>query len=80
MGASKESKNLKANLEHWKDFMSEMFEFFVYFSWRNSNMKREHFLLVVNHNYGTGKGNCYEKVNGFMKEKQENVIFSKFVK
>jgi hypothetical protein len=32
VGASKESKNLKANLEHWKDFMSGMFEllFFLY--------------------------------------------------
>ncbi len=42
-------------------------------------MKRLHFVLVVNHNYGTGKVNCYEKVNGFVKEKLENVNFSKFV-
>ncbi len=36
-------------------------------------------MLVVNHNYGMGKVNCSEKVNGFMKEKLENVNFSKFV-
>jgi hypothetical protein len=36
-------------------------------------------VLVVNHNYGMGKVNYYEKVNGFMKEKLENVNFSKFV-
>jgi hypothetical protein len=42
-------------------------------------MKREHFVLVVNHNYGMGKVNCYEEVNGFMKKKLENVNFSKFV-
>jgi hypothetical protein len=27
MGAPKESKNLKPNLEHWEDFMSGMFKF-----------------------------------------------------